>query len=198
MSTIIKSIGISNPQISKTRYHFQAAKVIENPDNNSGKKKTPKHPFSFEHRCARLPDFFPASRFPSPSFPPDVGKGSHSDRERIAERFPFADIGSLIMPTDQQGREGGRRLIASHCTRRIVFAVVYRELLSLSIALPDQMAHLGTENLISVAIRYILLPLPSPPAILSSSLCGCLLNRGATLATSYQFRWRGGGGGNEE
>lgn len=103
MSTIIKSIGISNSQISKTRYHFQAAKVIENPDNNSGKKKTPKHPFSFEHRCARLPDFFPASRFPSPSFPPDVGKGSHSDRERIAERFPFADIGSLIMPTDQQG-----------------------------------------------------------------------------------------------
>lgn len=190
MSTIIKSIGISNSQISKTRYHFQAAKVIENPDNNSGEKKKEKNTETsiFFRTPMRSPSrFFLRVSFSLPRM-----------SERIAERFPFADIGSLIMPTDQQGWEGGRRLIASHCTRRIVFAVVYRELLSLSIALPDQMAHLGAENLISVAIRYILLPLPSPPAILSSSLCGCLLNRGATLATSYQFRWRGGGGGNEE
>lgn len=197
MSTIIKSIGISNPQISKTRYHFQAAKVIENPDNNSGKKKTPKHPFSFEHRCARLPDFFSASRFPSPGCRKGITQRQREDSGEISiRRYRLAN--NANRPTGARGRKGGRRLIASHCTRRIVFAVVYRELLSLSIALPDQMAHLGAENLISVAIRYILLPLPSPPAILSSSLCGCLLNRGATLATSYQFRWRGGGGGNEE
>lgn len=102
MSTIIKSIGISNPQISKTRYHFQAAKVIENPDNNSGKKKGEKHRnihFLSNTDALAFPIFSPRLVFP----PPDVGKGSHSDRERIAERFPFADIGSLIMPTDQQG-----------------------------------------------------------------------------------------------
>lgn len=161
------------------------------------RKKTPKHPFSFEHRCARLPDFFSASRFPSPGCRKGITQRQREDSGEISiRRYRLAN--NANRPTGARGRKGGRRLIASHCTRRIVFAVVYRELLSLSIALPDQMAHLGAENLISVAIRYILLPLPSPPAILSSSLCGCLLNCGATLATSYQFRWRGGGGGNEE
>lgn len=145
--------------------------------------------------------FFPRVSFSLPLVPPGCRKGiTQRQREDSGEisirRYRLAN--NANRPTGARGRKGGRRLIASHCTRRIVFAVVYRELLSLSIALPDQMAHLGAENLISVAIRYILLPLPSPPAILSSSLCGCLLNRGATLATSYQFRWRGGGGGNEE
>lgn len=82
MSTIIKSIGISNSQISETRYHFQAAKVIENPTTIVEKeKKAAKHPFSFEHRprCARLPDFSPRLVFPPP-LPLPVGKGSQQQR----------------------------------------------------------------------------------------------------------------------
>lgn len=118
MSTIIKSIGISNPQISKTRYHFQAAKVIENPDNNSGKKKTPKHPFSFEHRCARLPDFFSASRFPSPGCRKGITQRQREDSGEISiRRYRLAN--NANRPTGMRGRTPPHRvaLYATDCVR---------------------------------------------------------------------------------
>lgn len=147
ISTIIKSIEISNPQIPKTLYHFEViAKVIESPalNNSSAKKKTPKHPFSFEHRCARLPDFSPHLVFHPPVAP--CRKGINRE-----ERFSFADIGSLIMATDERGRAAAssRRIVRDGLCSRWSTASCLR------IAFPDQMAHLAAENLISVAIRYI-------------------------------------------
>lgn len=134
MSTIIKSIGISNSQISETRYHFQAAKVIENnTDNNSrkGKKSSETSIFFRTPTPMCSPSrFFPASRFSTPS-PPPCRKGITA-AERIAARGEISIrryrlANNANRPTGVRGRKG-RRLIASHCTRRIVFAVVYREL----------------------------------------------------------------------
>lgn len=124
------------------------AKVIESParNNSSAKKKTPKHPFSFEHRprCARLPDFSPHLVFPPPVAP--CRKGINRE-----ERFSFAGIGSLIMATDERGRgaASSRRIVRDGLCSRWSTASCLR------IAFPDQMAHLAAENLISVAIRYI-------------------------------------------
>lgn len=126
----MKFIGISNSQISKTRYHFQAAKVIENParNNNRKKKKIPKHPFSLEHRPPMCSPsrFFPASRFSS--LPPPVVPCRKGITERIAAHGEISIRRYRLANNANRPTGVGRRLIASHCTRRIVFAVVYREL----------------------------------------------------------------------
>lgn len=122
--------------------------------------------------------FFPPSRFPSPCR--SVSEGDQQRGEIFIRRYRLANNGNR--------RTGeGRRLIASHCTRRIVFAVVYRELPPLSL-----IKWLIWPRKIWSALRFDIYS-PPLPAILSSSLCGCLLNRGATRATSNptQFRWRG-------
>lgn len=122
MSTIIKSIGISNPQISKTRYHFQAAKVIENLDNNSGKKKGKNIETSI---FFRTPMHSPSRFFPRVSFSlvrPGCRKGiTQRQREDSGEisirRYRLAN--NANRPTGMRGRTPPHRvaLYATDCVR---------------------------------------------------------------------------------
>lgn len=133
MSTIIKSMGIFQFPNIRNAVSFLSRESNRKPDNNSrkGKKSSETSIFFRTPTPMCSPSrFFPASRFSTPS-PPPCRKGITA-AERIAARGEISIrryrlANNANRPTGVRGRKG-RRLIASHCTRRIVFAVVYREL----------------------------------------------------------------------